>query len=214
LVFNLNIERSVLVHCVPSKKEVAFGDTLCYVFTLMTQIMEPKIISPVNIEKRKELDIRAGDTVRVMSRVEEKGKTRLQAFEGIVIAVKHGKEAGGTFTVRRVASGVGVERTFTLYSPLLDSIEIVKRSKVRRAKLYHLKKKATREIKRQMRRIRGIPDFAMADSIDETENLAESDEAQVSEDMTPETISEVSAEATIDTETNEIPTSEGEKKAE
>ena len=83
----------------------------------MTQIMESKIISPVNVEKRQALDIRAGDTVRVQVRVEEKGKTRLQAFEGIVIAVKHGKEAGGTFTVRRVASGVGVERTFTLYSP-------------------------------------------------------------------------------------------------
>ena len=131
--------------------------------------MEPKIISPVNIEKRKQLDLRSGDTIRVMSRIEEKGKIRLQAFEGIVIAVKHGKEAGGTFTVRRIASNVGVERTFTIYSPLIDSIEVIKRSKVRRAKLYHLKKKAAREIKRQMRRIRNLPDIISFNSEEEPE---------------------------------------------
>jgi len=148
--------------------------------------MEPKIISPVNIEKRKELDIRAGDTVRVISRVEEKGKTRLQAFEGIVIAVKHGKEAGGTFTVRKVASGVGVERTFTLYSPLIDSIELIKRSKVRRSKLYHLKKKAMREIKRQMRRVRNLPDVSSTEE-DEEESIPE-------ESVTPEVVEEVSAQ--------------------
>lgn len=160
--------------------------------------MEPKIISPVNIEKRKELDIRAGDTVRVISRVEEKGKTRLQAFEGIVIAVKHGKEAGGTFTVRKVASGVGVERTFTLYSPLIDSIELIKRSKVRRSKLYHLKKKAMREIKRQMRRVRNLPDVSSTEE-DEEESIPE-------ESVTPEVVEEVSAqeEPTVESPEEEV----------
>ena len=109
------------------------------------------IISPVNIEERKNLDIRAGDTVRVWQKIEEKEKTRLQAFEGLVLARKHGREAGGTFTVRRVASGVGVEKIFPLYSPVIDRIEILKRSKVRRSKLYYIREKVAREIRRQMR---------------------------------------------------------------
>ncbi len=114
--------------------------------------------SPVKVIDRKNLDIRSGDTIRVWQKIVEKGKTRLQAFEGLVIAVKHGKEAGATFTVRRVASGVGVEKIFPLYSPMIDSIETLKRSKVRRAKLYHIRDKAAKEIRRQMRNIKELPD--------------------------------------------------------
>lgn len=113
-----------------------------------------KVISPVKIEERKKLDLRSGDTVRVWQKIQEKGKTRLQAFEGLVLARKHGKEAGGTFTVRRTASGVGVEKIFPIYSPVIDKIEVIKRSKVRRAKLYHIREKAAKEISRQMRNIR------------------------------------------------------------
>ncbi len=113
-------------------------------------------VSPVNIEERKKIDIRPGDTVRVALKIKEKDKDkikiRLQDFEGLVIAVKHGKEAGGTFTVRKVASGVGVERIFPIYSPAIDSIEIRKRSRVRRSKLYYIHDKAAREISRKMRR--------------------------------------------------------------
>ena len=113
-----------------------------------------RVISPVNIEERQKLDLRSGDTVRVWQKIQEKGKTRLQAFEGLVLARKHGREAGATFTVRRVASGVGVEKIFPLYSPIIDKIEVLKRSKVRRAKLYHIREKAAKEISRQMRNIR------------------------------------------------------------
>jgi large subunit ribosomal protein L19 len=113
-----------------------------------------RVISPVNIEERQGLDLRAGDTIRVWQKIQEKGKTRLQAFEGLVLARKHGKEAGATFTVRRVASGVGVEKIFPLYSPVIDRIEVLKRSKVRRAKLYHIRDKAAKEISRQMRNLR------------------------------------------------------------
>jgi large subunit ribosomal protein L19 len=116
------------------------------------------IQSPVKIADRKAFDIKSGDTIRVWQKIVEKGKTRLQAFEGLVIAVKHGKEAGATFTVRRVASGVGVEKIFPLYSPMIESIETLKRSKVRRAKLYHIRDKAAKEIRRQMRNIRALPD--------------------------------------------------------
>jgi large subunit ribosomal protein L19 len=125
------------------------------------------VISPVNLKERKTLDMRAGDTVKVFQKIQEKGKTRLQVFEGLVLAVKHGKEAGSTFTVRRVASGVGVEKIFPLYSPLIDHIETVKRSKVRRAKLYHIRDKAAKEIRRQMRNIRSVSEKPSDDEADE-----------------------------------------------
>jgi len=104
--------------------------------------------------EQKNLDLRAGDTVKVWQKIREKGKTRLQAFEGIVIARKHGCEAGATFTVRRVSSGVGVERIFPLYSPTIDKIEVLRRSKVRRAKLYYIREKAAKEIRKAMRQER------------------------------------------------------------
>lgn len=115
-------------------------------------------ISPVDMEKRVKLGIRAGDTVDVIQKIKEKDKFRLQSFEGLVLAHKHGNEAGATFTVRRVASGVGVEKIFPLYSPMIDDIKILKRAKVRRAKLYHIREKAAKEISRQMRNIRKSKD--------------------------------------------------------
>jgi large subunit ribosomal protein L19 len=126
-----------------------------------------KVISPVNTEERAKLDLRAGDTVKVWQKIQEKGKTRLQAFEGLVLARKHGTEAGATFTVRRVASGVGVEKIFPLYSPIIDKIEVLKRSKVRRAKLYHIRDKAAKEISRQMRNIRAMKEEDMAPTPEE-----------------------------------------------
>ncbi|MCE9643856.1 50S ribosomal protein L19 [Candidatus Parcubacteria bacterium] len=113
-------------------------------------------VTPVAIEERKKLDLRSGDTVRVWQKIVEGGKTRLQAFEGLILAVKHGEEIGGTFTVRKVASGVGVEKIFPLYSPLIDRVEVVRRAKVRRAKLYYIRDKASREIRRQMRNERTV----------------------------------------------------------
>jgi len=111
-------------------------------------------VSPIDVDKRAKLDMRAGDIVRVHQKIQEKGKTRIQIFEGLVLARKHGKEAGGTFTVRKVASGVGVEKIFPLYSPNIDKIEVVKRSKVRQSKLYHIRDKAARDVRRQMRNVR------------------------------------------------------------
>ena len=119
----------------------------------MNTLLTGVVISPVNMTDRKNLGIRSGDTVRVHQKIQDKGKTRLQIFEGVVLARKHGAEAGATFTVRKVASGVGVEKIYPLYSPNIDKIEIVKRAKVRRAKLYYIREKVAREIKRQMRRM-------------------------------------------------------------
>lgn len=119
----------------------------------MTTLFKGVITSPVQMEDRKNLGLKAGDTVKVHQRIIDKGKTRIQIFEGLVLARKHGDEAGATFTVRKMSSGIGVEKIYPLYSPLIEQIEIVKRAKVRRAKLYYIRDKVAREIKRQMRRM-------------------------------------------------------------
>ena len=151
-----------------------------------------RVITPVNIEGRASLGIRAGDTVRVTQNIVElkkgrgtdkKEKTiknaRKQVFEGLVISTKHGAEAGGMFTVRATLSGVGVEKMFPLYSPVIDSIEIVKRSKVRRAKLYFIREKAAKAVRRQLRNARMMH--------------LKSDETVVSEAEVPETAGAASA---------------------
>jgi len=79
-----------------------------------------------------------GDTVRVSYKIKEGNKERIQAYEGVVIARKNGS-VRESFTVRRVSFGVGVERTFPLHSPKIDKIEVVKKGKVRRAKLFYLR---------------------------------------------------------------------------
>lgn len=152
------------------------------------------VISPVNIESRKNLDLRAGDTVRVSQKIEEKGKTRIQIFEGLVIARKHGTEAGATFTVRRSTGGYGVEKIYPLYSPMIEKIEIIKRSKVRRSKLYYIRRKALKQISKRMKML-----FV---NIDDTVKEEDMPEAPITEEVidtpveeTTETVSEVVEEA-------------------
>lgn len=108
-------------------------------------------LSTLDKKARKAIDIQAGDTVRVYQKIQEKGKTRLQVFEGMVLARKHGTEAGATFTVRKSSNGYGMERIFPLYSPMIDKVEIVKRSQVRRAKLYYIRDKAVKEINKRLK---------------------------------------------------------------
>lgn len=152
------------------------------------------VITPVNIEGRASLGIRPGDTVRVVQNIVElkkgrgtdkKEKTiknaRKQTFEGLVLAVKHGREAGATFTVRATLSGIGVEKTFPLYSPVIDSITIVKRSGVRRAKLYFIREKATKAVRRQLRSARMInvksdEEIAVEEGVPEVEEKAAEEE--------------------------------------
>ena len=90
---------------------------------------------------------KAGDTVSVGVKVIEGEKSRVQIFKGVVIAISSGEGASKTFTVRKISNGVGVERIFPLHSPNLDSIEIIKRGKVRRAKLYYLRERKGRAAK-------------------------------------------------------------------
>lgn len=160
--------------------------TLLLVVSFFRHYFFMTTLSPVNITDRKGWDIRSGDTIRVWQKVKEGNKTRLQAFEGLVIARKHGTEAGATFTVRKTASGVGVEKIFPLYSPMIDKVELVRRSKVRRAKLYYIRDKAAREIRKKMKQIR-----FEAQTLKDTEEIVPNEEVTrvEAEDLT-ETVTE------------------------
>jgi len=89
---------------------------------------------------RKDLpDIRPGDTVRVLQKIKEGDKHKAQTFEGQILAIKHGKGISATITVRKIILGVGVEKIFPIHSPNIEKIEIIRRGKARRAKLYYLR---------------------------------------------------------------------------
>lgn len=153
------------------------------------------VITPVRTEERVKLGIRPGDTVRVHQKIVEykKGKAankketttktaRIQVFEGLVLAVKHGTEAGATFTVRATMSGVGVEKIFPLYAPFIEKIEIVRRSNVRRAKLYFIREKVAREVRRQLRNMRLVKIS--------TTDFAEEEKPEAAEEVTVEEVQE------------------------
>ena len=102
-------------------------------------------------------EFRPGDTVKVHVKVSEGGKERIQLFQGVVIA-RRGSGTRETFTVRKMSSGVGVERVFPLHGPVIDSLEVVRRGRVRRAKLYYLRGlrgKAARIEERREDRLKG-----------------------------------------------------------
>ncbi|MDQ5913240.1 MAG: large subunit ribosomal protein [Patescibacteria group bacterium] len=89
--------------------------------------------------KKQVVDVRSGDTVKVHQRIKEGGKERIQIFEGLVIRTDRKDSLTSTITVRRVASGVGVEKSFLLHSPLIEKVEVTKRSKVRRKYLTYMR---------------------------------------------------------------------------
>jgi large subunit ribosomal protein L19 len=102
--------------------------------------MTGKLLEKFNKEQLKNVpDIKPGDTIKVHQKIKEGDKERIQIFEGVVIARKHGKGISATITVRKVVDGVGVERVFPVHSPSIDKVEVIKHGKVRRAKLYYLR---------------------------------------------------------------------------
>ncbi len=93
--------------------------------------------------------MRPGWTVKVFQKIKEGDKTRIQAFEGIIISRKHNKESGATVTVRKVSGGIGVEKTYPIYLTTIDKVEVTKKSQVRKSKLYYLKGKSARDIRKK-----------------------------------------------------------------
>jgi large subunit ribosomal protein L19 len=148
-----------------------------------------KQFTPVKQDERKNLVFKAGDTVRVWNKIIEKGKTRLQAFEGLVLCRKHGTEAGATFTIRKVTSGVGVERIFPLFSPNIDRIEVMRKSKTRRSKLYYIRDKAVKEVKKRLKSVtisndKEIKDLTTDDEKEKLENTVETENEEEIEKTT------------------------------
>ena len=127
--------------------------------------------------KKNVPDINSGDTVRVHIKVVEGAKERVQIFEGLVIATKHGKGLDGTYTVRKESYGVGVERVFPLHSPRVIKVERIKQSKVRRSKLYFL-----RELHGKDARLKELNrDHKVWEEKDAEEELAKLDEEKAKE---------------------------------
>lgn len=108
-----------------------------------------------------------GDSVKVSFKVKEANRERLQIFSGLVIKVKKGI-GGGNFTVRKVTSGVGVEHTFPFASPLLEKVEIVRHGKVRRSRLFYIRRLSTKEARLKERRERLIENGIKRNTIDAT----------------------------------------------
>ena len=106
--------------------------------------MSFEILKKIGDEQKKKavVDVRSGDTVKVTQRIKEGDKSRLQVFEGVVIRADRKESHTARITVRKIASGVGVEKSFLLHSPLVEKIEVVKRSKVRRNNLSYLRERS------------------------------------------------------------------------
>lgn len=97
--------------------------------------------------------MRPGDTVRVHQKIKEGDKERITQFEGVVLARKHGAGITATVTVRKIFDGIGVERVFPLHLPTITKIDILRHAKVRRAKLYYIRDKAAREVRKRMKQV-------------------------------------------------------------
>ena len=150
------------------------------------------LLEKFNKDQQKNLpDLRPGDTIKVYQKVKEGDKERIQIFEGIIIARKHGKVISATITVRKVVGGVGVERIFPIHSPSIDKIEVVRRGKVRRAKLYYL-----REAKGKKAKLKNKEFSEAIAEPDEALSNIETDEKPVEEKPTNETVEEIKTEET------------------
>ena len=113
-----------------------------------------------NNQRQDKFDgMRPGWTVKVFQKIKEGDKTRVQGFEGIIVSRKHNKEGGATITVRKVSNGIGVEKTFPIYLPTIDKVQVVKKAKVRKSKLYYLREKSAREIRRKTKVIKEAPEL-------------------------------------------------------
>jgi large subunit ribosomal protein L19 len=127
--------------------------------TAATLTIAKSAFTTVDVEARKALKFVSGDILCVTTKIKEgkdkagKDKFRLQDFEGIVLARKHGAELGGTFTVRKMSGDIAVERIFPLYSPTIAEIKVIRQNKTRRSKLYFIRDKAAKETRKKLKTV-------------------------------------------------------------
>jgi large subunit ribosomal protein L19 len=156
-------------------------------------------------------DIAPGDTVKVHARIVEGGKERIQVFQGVVLKMKGGGN-GASFTVRHVAYGIGVERTFPMCSPLVEKVEIVRQGKVRRSRLYYLRslsgKEARRKIKRVERKARQVGEEFIEV---EPEEVLEPEDVLMDEATVEEEAAEAATEEISEAEVEEKPEASAEE---
>ncbi len=150
--------------------------------------------SLVTLKKNPKIpDIVPGDTVKVSAKIVEGEKERIQVFQGVVIRVRAGG-ISAAFTVRHVASGIGVERTFPLYSPLVEKVEVVRHGKVRRANLYYLRglsgKEARRKVKRVDRKVEEIGEEVLVPEPEAILEPAAEPETKAAAETKPEPVME------------------------
>ncbi len=157
--------------------------------------------------------LKPGDVVRVHQRIVEAGKERIQVFEGLIISVSGSKGMDGSFAVRRIASGVGVERIFALHSPKIAKIERVKSSRVRRAKLYYIRELTGRKARLKANSLKSEAweeGMMLEEPEDEKADDIENDEADAPKDDDFETVAEVANDESSTQDDNEV--SEAEEK--
>jgi large subunit ribosomal protein L19 len=186
------------------------------------------VSSLVDIKKNAKIpDIAPGDTVRVSTKIVEGDKERIQVFQGVVIKIKRGGNGAG-YTVRHVAFGIGVERTFPLNSPMVEKVEIVRQGKVRRARLYYLRglsgKEARRKIKRVERKAKQVgeellqqqPEEVIEPIMDEAAVAAAAAKAaaEAAAAKAPEAVKEVKKEAATEKPKEKAPVMEKKEAAE
>lgn len=133
-----------------------------------------------SFKKKQVVDVRSGDTVKVHQRIKEGNKERIQIFEGLVIRTDRKDSLTSTITVRRIASGVGVEKSFLLHSPLIEKIEVTKRSKVRRKYLTYMRQRSGKSA-----RLTAV-DFDKRSVNDVTDPEAEAELARIHEEQKAE----------------------------
>jgi len=160
---------------------------------LVTQVAK-KFIKKVPI-------IRTGNTVRIHQRIKEGGKERTQIFEGLVIAINSGYATDKTITVRKVVGGIGVEKIFPLYSTNISKIQVVKESKIRRAKLYYMRKRSGKSARLKERHL-SEKDVLMEDLVEEV--APEVEEAPVEDTK----VATETADSVEETEVTDVPVEE------
>lgn len=141
--------------------------------------MNQKLIEFNKSQRRNDIpDLRAGDVIRVSRKIKEGGKERLQKFEGMIIALKGGQSASQTITVRKVSAGIGVELIFSLNSSQIEKIELIKRTRTRRAKLYYVRTKSSKILGKKLKEVskeRGKIAKASAETVPVEEAIVETE---------------------------------------